>query len=618
MHAFARPVKPAALCAYRTLTPPAGTTPIGIAASTTATLADAPPQETSPATPLVNSWSGVIGVEGQRTGDGRLIEVGALRWDGLTPETPLPFRLVREDVGAHDGATIGGRILTIERREGAGENGSTLIWATGDFDLGSEDGIEAQRLVHENLQRGVSMDLDDVSFEIRVASDLLHKDGEDDEEGGLGIILAAGTALPTETPTLTDPDREYVTGLNKALNTAVSISHTFLSEQADRSEEVTTLAKKVVEDQSKTLATTNDWLGVATAPADAPAAEEEPVKPAPKLTARPATFAAADDEEPHPERAQDGSDHEAIGWGMESDDELMVTTDARIRAATLVQVPAFAEALIALSDSSDATPAAGAAAAGTIIAAAAPVEPPAAWFEDPHFRARTPITIDEDGRFYGHLATWDVCHIASPNGAGVCVQAPHSADGYASFHTGAVRTREGTTIATGRITMNTGHAQQNASASSAAGHYDHTGFAAADVRAGEDQFGIWVAGGLRPGVTPEQVRTLRGSPLSGDWRDIRNGAGKLVGALAVNVPGFPIPRPMGLVASGEMVSLVAAGMVAPKRVRRPGTPGALSAGDLRYLKSLADRERATQRQEMRARVNRSKVAAFAATHRKGV
>lgn len=40
-----------------------------------------------------------------------------------------------------------------------------------------------------------------------------------------------------------------------------------------------------------------------------------------------------------------------------------------------------------------------------------------------------------------------------------------------------------------------------------------------------------------------------------------------------------------------MRSLVASGMVPPCTVRPPGSEGALSTDDLRYLKRLADRER---------------------------
>jgi hypothetical protein len=92
----------------------------------------------------------------------------------------------------------------------------------------------------------------------------------------------------------------------------------------------------------------------------------------------------------------------------------------------------------------------------------------------------------------------------------------------------------------------------------AASHYDHTGTVAADVRAGEDEHGIWVAGALRPTLTDEQIRTFRAAPLSGDWRRI-GGRLELVAALAVNTPGFPVPRTRArvLVASGVQQSVIA-------------------------------------------------------------
>ena len=57
-------------------------------------------------------WAGPIGVEGEKTGDGRVIAPGALRWDTL----PVPLRYVSQDVGAHDGAQVVGHVLNIERR----------------------------------------------------------------------------------------------------------------------------------------------------------------------------------------------------------------------------------------------------------------------------------------------------------------------------------------------------------------------------------------------------------------------------------------------------------------------------------------------------------------------
>jgi hypothetical protein len=133
---------------------------------------------------------------------------------------------------------------------------------------------------------------------------------------------------------------------------------------------------------------------------------------------------------------------------------------------------------------------------------------------------------------------------------------PRSKSNYAYFHTGVVRTDAGTDVPVGQLTLAGGHASLEASAMEAVKHYDDTASAIADVHAGEDSYGIWVAGSLRPEARPEQIRALRASAPSGDWRPIR-GALELVAVCQVNVPGFPIAR--ARVASGAVMALVAAG-----------------------------------------------------------
>jgi hypothetical protein len=204
--------------------------------------------------------------------------------------------------------------------------------------------------------------------------------------------------------------------------------------------------------------------------------------------------------------------------------------------------------------------------AGEVLAAAANLYSgeqgvrvvPAAWFSDPGLTGPTPLTVTDDGRVFGHLATWGTCHIGIP---GTCVEAPPSPSAYAYYRTGVVMTDEGE-VAVGQMTMDTGHAPLSANARTAASHYDHTGAVVADLAAGDDEFGIWVAGALRPGVPEARIDAIRAGALSGDWREIR-GHLELVAALVVNVPGFPIPR-VGLAASaGVQSALVAAGMVLP-------------------------------------------------------
>ena len=88
-------------------------------------------------------------------------------------------------------------------------------------------------------------------------------------------------------------------------------------------------------------------------------------------------------------------------------------------------------------------------------------------------------------------------------------------------------------------------------------HYDATSTAVADVCVGEDDYGIWCAGWIRPGTSEEQVVALRASDVSGDWREIGDSL-ELVAALACNVGGFPVGV---AVEDGRQTALVAAGII---------------------------------------------------------
>jgi 2'-5' RNA ligase len=263
--------------------------------------------------------------------------------------------------------------------------------------------------------------------------------------------------------------------------------------------------------------------------------------------------------------------------------EKMIFHGGRIRAATLVDIPAFAEAYIALLDEAGAVVAGGQPVGADVVRTLTVVEPapakprtalvaagevwrpPAAWFSDPKLSLPTPITVTDDGRIYGHAAQWGSCHIGQDD---VCVQPPHE-DAHPYYRTGEVACADGTRVAVGQITVGTGHAPLSYGAAPAAEHYDNTGAAVADVAVGNDQHGIWVAGAIRPGADPLRVYELQAAgQVSGDWRRI-GGELRLVGLLAVNVPGFPVPKMRARVASGAPQALVAAG--------RPTVASGLSA-----------------------------------------
>jgi hypothetical protein len=243
---------------------------------------------------------------------------------------------------------------------------------------------------------------------------------------------------------------------------------------------------------------------------------------------------------------------------------------ARVMAVTIVPKPAFQECFIQIIDEGSQIQEedvlvpdgvyvdgvnpldASALVACGMVAGAIPMNPPAEWFDNPKLTKATPLTIADDGRVFGHVAAWHVDHIGMAFGT----RPPRSRSKYAYFHTGIVRSDEGKDIPVGQLTLAGGHAGLEASAEQAVRHYDDTASAFADVHAGEDAYGIWVSGALRPGTTPEQIRAARASAPSGDWRPIK-GALELVAVCQVNVPGFPIAR--ARVASGQVMALVAAG-----------------------------------------------------------
>jgi hypothetical protein len=261
--------------------------------------------------------------------------------------------------------------------------------------------------------------------------------------------------------------------------------------------------------------------------------------------------------------------------GSEKDNEIgkqkLTINQARVMAVTIVAKPAFQECSIYIEqdysaeqenevipkdgiyeESVDSFIGAEALLASGFLDSEIPVVPPQEWFENPRLTKPTPLTVDPSGRISGHIAAWHVNHIGMPRST----RPPRSRSNYAYFHTGVVRTDAGKDMPVGQLTLAGGHADLHASAAQAAKHYDDTASAIADVCAGEDEFGIWVSGSLRPDATEMQIRALRASAPSGDWRPI-NGSLELVAVCQVNVPGFPIAR--ALVASGKIMALVAAG-----------------------------------------------------------
>ena len=379
----------------------------------------------------------------------------------------------------------------------------------------------------------------------------------------------------------------------------------------------------------------DDWalmvIDTTVTEADLAEAEAEMMAMFASVRERAAVVAAAGDPDP-------GPDAGVVIYEDEAGSVLERYTRLRIRGATLCDIQAEIGAAITLDEaptaegepptetdndaepvaaSGDAPGAGGCGCGGTCgcglrpatVVASAAARPPAAAFTDPALAELTPLTVDGD-RVYGHIAGWSTCHTGSPSGA--CVTAPRSAANYAYFRTGVVETDQGD-VPVGQLTLGGGHADLSLSYRGAAEHYDDVATAVADVTAGEDAHGIWVAGVLRPGVTDDQVAELRAASPSGDWRNVAGNL-ELVAVHAVNVPGFPVAR----VASGRPAALVAAGVVQRTDGARL-VDGIAAAVDAAVPAVVAAAEQAVARvlDEREARPLRRDLAAIGDEHRRG-
>jgi hypothetical protein len=178
-----------------------------------------------------------------------------------------------------------------------------------------------------------------------------------------------------------------------------------------------------------------------------------------------------------------------------------------------------------------------------------PALPPAEWFEDPQLEEPTPLQITPEGRIFGHIALFDVPHRGFLHyDWNERIYAPRSSTGYRQFLTrplevaccaeaecGHARQR----IMTGPLCFGTLHAGTRLNYEAARAFYENSGLQAADVVAGDDAFGPWVSGALRPGLDDARIREVLGSTPSGDWRWIA-GQLELVAVLGVNSGGFPV------------------------------------------------------------------------------
>jgi 2'-5' RNA ligase len=466
---------------------------------------------------------GVLAPEGIPSGDGRMFQADALAWRDL----PIPLLWQPSNLPGHEGAVVVGQIASIAR------DGNLLRWSGRFADTPEADKVAG--LIGERAMRGVSVDVDSVEAAL-----------DERDEGGM-LELSKGRISAATICAIPAFAEAYIA-----------------------------LGPGPVVDVMDQGAPSFGQVTVEAAIAEVEALADEEFKRGPGWVTDPVPTARIH----HYWTKGEGA--AKIRWGTPGDftrctrelrkyvgPEFLNRTCAQWHHDALGYWPGDkgkpGNAPLSAATDEDCEPCQTEAltASVTLLREDRTVLP-AAWFTDPGLDGPTPITVTEDGRVYGHLATWGTCHIGIQD---TCVTAPQSASQYGYFRTGVVLTDSGE-VPVGSLTMDTGHAPLSARARAAAAHYDNTGAVVADVAVGEDGHGIWVAGAMRPGLSAEQVARFAGAALSGDWRNIQ-GHLELVAALAVNVPGFPIPRPSLAASAYEgQTSLVAAGVVDPDPLAR--------------------------------------------------
>lgn len=550
----------------------------------------ATPNDQAPTTPPdAQPWTAVLCVEGSPTGDDRMFAEDSLTWRALP--LPLMFQYQTADWG-HTGSVPVGRIDTITR-EGSIVR-ATGVMAQANADDPTDMVARCIALIEQGIQDGVSVDVDDMVVSYPDEDGIDVGSGEMASDANVmtvttGRIMAATIvstpafaeariALGTD-PVAPDATHDPTAGTPAAADTEGA--DTAADAPAVAAAAAATTAAPPAEDAPVTV---DDHDGNPVAVGDPVLAivdvdgTSTPVSG--NVTAVDVEGGTVDID------GEDGTAYPAVPtgnvWGAGAED----TT------ATVDDTGAADDAVTAGS------PLVASANLGVLLAAGGPNLPPREWFSDPHLSGPTPLTIGDDGRVYGHLALWGTCHTGIGD---VCVTPP-TEDDYSFFHVGEILTDSGERVPTGRITLGGGHADPRAGYRAALSHYDESGAAAADVVAGADEFGIYLAGGARSNLSDEQLREFRGAPLSGDWRRIQ-GQLRLMGALSVNLPGFPVPRPIAATSEGVQVSLAAAGVLDR---RRPAAAGPVDvAGEVAAVlrrRGVADRLAASIGRDPRGRL----------------
>lgn len=191
------------------------------------------------------------------------------------------------------------------------------------------------------------------------------------------------------------------------------------------------------------------------------------------------------------------------------------------------------------------------------FAALTDVRPAARMFADPQLTRPTKPRI-VDGRYFGHLALWDTCHLGFD---GVCVTPVPSKQGYRFMKAGTFTTAEGETVEISKIMFDGQHAatRRGLTAAAVKRFYEDTTKVGGLVKIYPDRFGIAFSGIPAPWLSETDRMRLQASEISGHWHPI-DGHLELLAAIAVNRSGFPIAASGAPQLGGDVIVLMEDGV----------------------------------------------------------
>lgn len=523
---------------------------------------EAPPVLTAgslPAEATQARWQGVLAPMGVRSGDNRMI--GAPDGPPNVRTLPLPLLYQQATADGHDNSVVVGNITRVWSQDG-------LLMGEGTFDLGDEQAREVVRKIDDGYHRWVSVRLDNETREYR-----FYRGDQQVSEYELENYADDGSI------------------------SAVTVSTDW------RLMSATLVAEPAFE--AAAIGLVPDELDGEVGTPDTPSKDEKIAAAATEPSTQDPEFADKPSAEKRNRAEKSGAAMPGGRYPIEDVKDLQKAIKAvgraggkdgdeadrkAVRKHIMARAKAIGKAFLIpknwASDGSLKGTAAQLLAAGdteswyAAVAEAVPLEPPAEWFADPQLTGPTKMTVTDEGRVYGHIAAWKSRHAGLPGD----VVPPHNPDtAYSKFHRHPVRCADGSRVKTGPL-AGKGHADRgDCRLWAVQAHYDNPDYVLADVVVGEDEHGIWASGALRPGVEPWQVMYVYRYSFSGDWR-----GGELLAACLASVPGFHLDAdedvqalaasaadagrgvevapgvPQARFEDGEMVALVAAGVVPPE------------------------------------------------------